>query len=120
MPSQIVPLSTSPNVAQTVTLDIDASPITLNLITRFSTMAGYWVLTILDQFNNLLLDSIPMITGSYPAGNILGQYGYLEIGSAFVINQSGVAQDYPDSTNLGTDFVLVWSDTPGYVADVAA
>lgn len=112
MPAQIVPVTSDPNQSFSVTLDIDQSSITLQLRVRFSEMAGYWTLAIRDASGVLLLDGIPMIAGAYPAANILGQFAYLGIGSAFVVNASGVEQDSPSASNLGTDWVLVWDDTP--------
>ena len=49
--------------------------------------------------------------GLEPAGNILGQFGYMGLGGATIINVSGVAQDYPDNTDLGSDFNLLWYDS---------
>ena len=112
MPSQIVPLTAAPNQSLRVALSVDGKTITLQLSVRFNSQAGYWVLTITDQFGTTLLDSIPMLCGYYPAANLLQQYAYLRIGSAYVINASGVPQDSPSVGNLGSDFVLVWSDTP--------
>jgi hypothetical protein len=83
-------------------------------------MAGYWVMSVYDANGNLLVDSIPMITGWYPAANILAQQGYLAIGSAYILNLGNSQTDYPGSNNLGSDYVLVWSDSPGYGAGVAA
>src|ERR1700724_422561 len=100
--SQIIPLTTQPDQSLTVTGTIDGSPLTLSFRVLFSEMAGYWVLTINDTSGNLILDSLPMITGLYPAANILGQFAYLAIGSLFVINVSGAVMDYPDDTNLGS------------------
>lgn len=110
--ASIVPLSSAPDQSLAVALNVDGGIVSLQLRVRFNEIAGYWVLTIKDRSDNLLVDSIPMITGVYPAANLLQQHAYLKIGSAFVINASGVAADWPDSTNLGTDFCLVWDDTP--------
>lgn len=112
MPAQLVPVTSDPNQAFSVTLSIDDAPVTLQLRIRFSEMAGYWTLTIKDASGVLLLDSVPMLAGAYPAANILGQFAYLGIGSAYVVNASGVEEDSPSSTNLGSDWVLVWDDTP--------
>ena len=108
---QIIPLSVSPNQTFTVNLTVDGNALTLNLGLRFSTMAGYWVLSIYDANNNIILDSLPMITGWYPAGNILAQYSYLKIGSAFILNEGTSDSDYPGSSDLGTGFQLLWADT---------
>lgn len=111
MANQIIPLGTAAAQSLQVALSVDGRPITLRLTIRFNEMAGYWVMTIANSTGVVLLDSIPLVTGSYPAANLLQQYGYLGIGSAYVINASGVAQDYPDGTNLGSDFLLLWGDT---------
>jgi hypothetical protein len=139
MSLQLIPLTNSPNQQFTVLLQVDGAPLTLNLTIKFNEMAGYWILSISDVNNNLLVDSVPMICGSYPAANLLQQQRYLNIGSWYIINvangtptggsgigygQGGYGQgpyggqagqggeDYPDSSNLGTDFQLWVDDTP--------
>ena len=97
---------------QIIPITNDPSTVTLGLRVRYNTIANYWELSVSDSAGNLLLDSRPLLTGFWPAANILQQDAHLGIGSAFIINASGIAQDYPDQTNLGTDFLLLWSDTP--------
>jgi hypothetical protein len=109
---QIIPLTPSPNQSFAVTLQVDGAPLTLNLAIRWSEMAGYWVMTIFNSAMDLLLDSIPLITGWYPAANILAQYGYLKIGSAYILNDGNSNSDYPGRSDLGSAFSLLWSDTP--------
>jgi hypothetical protein len=108
---QIVPLSPLPNQTLTAQLQVDGNAISLNLSIRWSTMAGYWVMSVSSSQNNLLLDSVPMVTGWYPAANILAQYGYLAIGSAYLLNLGNDDSDYPGLTDLGSAFVLLWGDT---------
>ena len=137
MSLQVVPIANSPNQTLTVQLQVDGAPLTLNLTVSYEEMCGYWVMSISDSNNNLLIDSIPMLCGSYPAANLLAQQKYLGIGSCYLINkanqvptsgtpygQNGFGQgvyggesgqggvDYPNSTNLGFDFELWWGDTP--------
>jgi hypothetical protein len=109
--AQIIPLDNSPNQQFTATLNVDGSPLTLQFKIYYNEMAGYWMMDIADANGNPLLASRPLITGSWPAANLLQQFAYLKIGSAYIINASGSAMDYPDKTNLGTDFVLLWDDT---------
>jgi hypothetical protein len=109
---QIIPLTSNPNQVIKTTLNVDGKNLTLQLGFNFNEIAGYWVMQIADPTNNnILLDSIPLITGDYPAANLLGQYSYLEIGSAFIINVANSDLDYPDANTLGTDFILAWGDT---------
>lgn len=136
---QQIPISNAPNQSFTVQLQVDGAPLSLNLTISYDTMAGYWIMSISDINNNLLIDSIPMLCGGYPAANLLQQQKYLAIGSAFIINvanstptggsaigygQGGYGQgpyggesgqggeDWPNDQNLGTSFILFWGDTP--------
>jgi len=110
MALQVVPLSSS---SQTITaqLQVDGAPLTLVLTIKWSAMAGYWVLTVSGAQGNLLVDGVPLVTGWYPAANLLAQFGYLKIGSAYVLNLGIDNSDYPGNTDLGTGFILVWGDT---------
>jgi len=138
MSLQVVPLTTSPNQTATIQLSVDGNPLIVNISVSYNQMAGYWILSISDASNNLLIDSIPMVTGTYPAGNLLQQQKYLNIGSWYIVNVSNLVSnnsgdgyglglygaggygglfvesgyDYPDDTNLGTDFQLWVDDTP--------
>lgn len=111
MSSQIIPLDNAPNQSFQATVQVDGQQITLNFKLTFNRSANYWTITILDAQGNLLLDSVPCITGDWPAANILGQYGYLKIGSAYIVNAGNLPIDYPDKESLGSGFVLLWSDT---------
>jgi hypothetical protein len=97
-----------------VSLSIDQTIVRLQLRVRYLEVAGYWIMSIRDSQGSLLLDSLPLVTGYYPAANLLQQYAYLQIGSAYLLNVSGTDQDYPDSTNLGSSFLLVWDSTPDF------
>lgn len=109
--SQIIPLASSPSQTFAATLQVDGSALTLNLVIRWNAMAGYWTMSIADVNDNLLLDSLPMLTGWYPGGNMLAQWNYLKIGSAFIINNGTSSSDYPGQNDLGTNFSLLWDDT---------
>ncbi len=109
--AQIIPLSNAPNQTLSVALNVDGAVLRLNLFITFSEMAQYWLMSVFDSRNNLILSSIPLITGSWPAANLLQQQGYLKIGSAFVINLGQVQDDYPTASELGSGFLLLWDDT---------
>lgn len=109
----LVPLDNSPNQSFQTTLFIDGRNITLGLDLRYNDMAGYWTMRITDPVTGeIILDSVPLVTGEYPASNVLGQYAYLGIGSAYVIAKGGSSLDFPDDEGLGNYFVLIWGDTP--------
>jgi hypothetical protein len=110
MSDQIVPLTTSPLQTFEIPLSVGTQTVRLNLTIRYNEMAGYWAMDVANQFGIAMLTSVPLITGTWPAANILGQFQYLNIGSAFVINVGNNPNDYPDQTSLGNDFILIWSD----------
>ena len=84
--AQIIPLTNSPNQTLTVALNVNGEVLRLGLFITYSEMAQYWLMSISDSQGNLLLSSIPIMTGSWPAANLLAQQGYLNIGSAYIIN----------------------------------
>lgn len=110
MANQVIPLSSAPNQTFTTQLIVDGSPLTLGIELDFNEMAGYWEMAISDSAGNLLIDNVPLITGWYPAANLLGQYGYLQIGSAYLLNTGNASVDYPGESNLAL-FSLLWGDT---------
>lgn len=109
---QIIPL-TAKNQTMTVSLNIDGGIVVLGLSIHWNGIAGYWTMKITDPTTNRVkVDSIPLIRGYLDSANILAQYAYLKIGSAFLIKNGNIEDDYPNEENLGTDFELLWSDTP--------
>lgn len=110
MSAQIIPLTQTPNQTFTAQLTVDGGPLTLAFSLSYSAMSGWWQLQVYNAQGLLLLASVPLVTGYYPAANLLAQYGYLEIGSAYLLNTGNSADDYPGASNL-TSFSLLWSDT---------
>lgn len=111
MSAQVIPLTTQPGQSFQISLDVNDATLTLILTFIYNEMANYWVMSVEDINGNTLVANVPLVTGSWPAANILDAYQYLNIGSAYVINVSNAAtNDYPNATSLGTDFVLVWGD----------
>lgn len=112
MSNQIVPLNSSPNQTFLVSLTVNGAALKLNLSISFNEVAQYWVMQIADVNNNILISEIPLVTGSWPAANLLSQFQYLMIGSCYLLNVSngGTSLDYPNGDDLGTDFILLWGD----------
>lgn len=110
-----IPLTTEPNQSFKATIPVDGKNLELKLDIRFNTIAKYWTMTVTDALTDkILIDSLPLLTGQYPAANLLAQYSYLRIGSAVMVNTSTVdISDEPNDKNLGTDYILVWGDTIG-------
>ena len=112
--AQIIALSSAPNQTLTASLAINGGTVTLQLSASFNEMAGYWSMNIYDQTGNPIVCSIPLVTGAFPAANLLAPYTYLNIGSAYVINASGITSpDYANQTDLGSDFLLLWDSNEG-------
>lgn len=113
MSTQIIPLTSDPNQTFEIKVEVNDKNISLGFVVRYNEIAGYWVITISDpDTDTILIDSVPLVGGDYPAANLLGQFDYLRIGSAYLIKATATPADRPDDTSLGTDFVLVWGDNP--------
>jgi len=109
MSAQLVPLVTAPNQTFTVELTVNMQSLTLVLSLGYSEMAGYWQMSISNTNGTLLVASVPLVTGLYPAANVLAQYQYLQIGSAYLLNTGNAPVDYPGPNDLA-QFSLLWGD----------
>ena len=109
---QIVPLTNDPNQTFNINLTVDGANLKLRLFISYNLIAGYWEMQISDpNTGDIMVDTIPLVTMTPPIFNLLGQYKYLEIGSAGILNVGNSPLDYPDDKTLGTDFQLIWGDT---------
>lgn len=108
----IVPLETYPDQIIHVTVSSqNENNVQLILHLRYNTEGDFWHMDISDSRNNALITGIPLLTGEYPAANILQQFDYLGIGSAIILKMTEMTEaDIPGLTDLGTDFVLAWGD----------
>jgi len=112
MSQQILPVTNNPNQVIQTTLSIDGQQLTVKILLSFNSMAGYWVMDIQDQNGNELYVGIPVLTGYWPAANLLEQQQYLGIGAVYIINASQSPLDSPNTSSFGSDFLLLWGDTP--------
>jgi len=109
---QQVYITSDPNQSFRCVLTVDGNNITLGFQIRWNSIANYWMMTLIDiNTGNYIVDAIPLTTGVLPTPNLLQPYGYLGIGSCFIIDVSGIGNDYPNSSNLGTDYIMLWGDT---------
>lgn len=122
MPQVVIPITAGTNQTFTCTLPVDSGNVTLTFSFTWNTPGGYWFMSVTDNTNTLLLDAVPVLTGQYPAANLLRQYQYLGIGSAYLVPVSSTLPDNPDFNTLGTSttstaptFLLIWMDSVGYV-----
>jgi hypothetical protein len=111
MADQVIKITSSRNQTFTANLTVDGSTLTLTITLIFAEMSNYWVMSIYNMGGTLLVDSIPLIAGYFPANNLLGAYEYLHIGSAYLVNISNTGEEYPSQGTLATDWQLIWNDT---------
>jgi len=103
----IIPLL-SVNQTFDIVLPVDGNNLKLGFYVYWNKIAEYWCMDITDyRVGKKVLSGIPLLTGE----NMLEQYKYLAIGSAYLVNLSGKLPDTPNDNNLGTSFQLIWSDT---------
>lgn len=107
--SQTVPLSSQPNQVFSAQLTVNNQLLTLGFVVSWNAMAGWWEMALSDVNGNQLLSGVPLITGLYPAANLLAQYQYLQIGSAYLLNTGNLSEDYPTLYTLPL-YTLVWGD----------
>jgi hypothetical protein len=106
VPYYTIPVTNEPDQNFICTVPVNGQNITLRFRLRYNTQGGYWWLTLADKNGNVLVDGVPLLTGQ----NILEQYQYLNIGSAYVVKTGSSPLDSPDEQSLGKDFLLVWGD----------
>lgn len=107
----IIPLTTDANQTFRCVIPVNGKNLPLNFFLSYNTVSEYWIMRLSDDFGNILVDSLPIQTGIYPAANLLEQYQHLQIGSAVVVPVGSLPEEQqPDDTNLGSKFVLVWGD----------
>jgi hypothetical protein len=64
-----------------------------------------WIIDLMDSGGNPLLSGAPLVSGV----NLLAQYPQLGIDGALVVISDDETQEYPSSTNLGTDSHLYFA-----------
>ena len=112
---QKIPLSNSPNHTFSITLSVNGSNAVFEFFLSYNEVGEYWILRIKDpSTGTVILDSIPLLTDEYPDANFLFQYDYLKIGNAYIVRAAPADTDFPDDTNLGSLFLLVWGDNTEY------
>lgn len=108
----MIPLTTEPNQQMYVKIPIDNRNIPLLLTIRYNSIGQYWNMDVADDTGKMILSGVPLIASEPPAANVLEQYSYMDIGSAYVIKiNESIKQENPDVTNMGTDFLLIWGDS---------
>lgn len=104
----IVPLTNQPYSEQEFKLTLkNRRNINIKLKLRYNDLCADWTAEVIDNSTvKTLIDTLPLV----PGVNLLGQFGYLNIGEAYVIPTTDTELMMPDNTTLGSVFVLVWGD----------
>lgn len=104
----IIPINPIPNQTFSCKIPIDNKNITLTFLVTYNEIAKYWVISISSN-DAMLIRNLPIM----PAQNLLEQFIYMQIGSAYIVPKHTVNEQYPTYETLNTDWYLVWSDTNG-------
>ncbi|UUZ80630.1 hypothetical protein LJK88_38220 [Paenibacillus sp. P26] len=110
MANKIIPLIKSQNQSFTITLPVNGQNMTLTLGFTYNTQGEYWFMSVRDRTGALLLDAVPIVTGEYPATDILGQHDYMNIGTAIVLPDNNLQIGIPAFDDLGVNYYLAWTD----------
>lgn len=104
----IIPITSKPNNTFSCKIPVDSANLTLVFKTHYNEVAGYWIVSVSKGDGTELIHNLPML----PAQNILEQFSYMEIGAACILSSRQVAEQWPNADNLGSEWLLVWGDTP--------
>lgn len=106
-----VPLTNSPNQTFSTSIPVNGENKYFVITLKYNYQANYWVMDISDeQTEKYLVAGIPLLCSTYDFANLLRQFGYKFIGNAYIAPISNKKLSMPNNENLGTDFVLAWSD----------
>ncbi|MFR8056964.1 MAG: phage baseplate plug protein [Dialister invisus] len=77
--------------------------INIKLKLRYNDLCADWTAEIIDNSTEkTLIDTLPLV----PGVNLLGQFGYLNIGEAYVIPTTDTELMMPDNTTLDLSLLL--------------
>lgn len=103
-----IPIDCTPFSQQTFKLTLEGNRnINILLKLRYHDLYDLWLADVIDNFTGQeLIIGLPMVLGI----NLLGQYGYLNIGEAYLIAKEPSTLMQPDNVTLGSTFELIWGD----------
>lgn len=107
---QVVPIDAKPNQTFRCILEREEGTIAYHIELRYNTIGNVWCMRIADGITEeCLLANIPLRTGERPSADLLSPSSYLGIGSIYVVPMVSLPSSvYPDDSNLGAEFALVW------------
>ena len=105
----IIPIKSTPNYKFSTKIPIGGQSLILQFDIQYNELADYWILDVGDNNGRALLSCLPIV----PTQNILEQYTYLQIGSAYIVPAQTIREQWPTRHTLGVDWYLLWDDTVG-------
>lgn len=110
MSYHVIQLDTTPDQEFHITVEVDGENIPLIMHLRYNTEGLFWRMDISDgRTGELLICGLPLVTGDYPAADLMRQFQHMGIGSALIVPVTDkTAGNIPGIHDLGTDFVLLW------------
>ena len=109
----IVPIDNTPNHSFTCLIPVDNANRTFYLKLMYNNVADYWEMDVGDaDTGESLICGMPLLSGEYPAANLLEPWTALSIGSAVIVPiGTATSSSNPNLESLGASYALVWSDT---------
>lgn len=105
-----IPISNDPNQTFSVIIPLGSVNLDLEFYVFWNPFADYWQMTV-RRDGVAVIDGLPLITGKGLAGNLLEQYEYLGIGSAYVVPlAAGLDRDFPGENDWGSNFIMLWGE----------
>jgi hypothetical protein len=99
----IVPITNDPNQLFSCVVPNGSTNLNMGFYITWNGIANYWMMTI--YLNAIeLISNLPMVNI-----NLLGQYQYLNIGQAYIVPLTKIAESYPGINDWSTNFILAWS-----------
>ena len=103
-----IPLDNTPFSQQTFKLTLEGNRnINILLKLRYYDLLNLWVADICDNATGEeLIVGMPLVAGV----DLLRQYSYLNIGSAYMVAVEPTQLQQPNNETLGSTWILLWGD----------
>ena len=89
-------------------LEVDGEKKYFNFAFRYNAISKMWFVDIKDiNKNQMLLNGLPLV----PSQDLLEQYKYKNMGSAYLIPRNETDEEYPSYDTLKNNWALLWGDS---------
>lgn len=109
----LIPATSEPNQTFQCIVPVDGGTRTFEMHFSYNAVAEYWEMSASDvDTGEELVTAVPLLSGEYPAANLLEQFAFLGMGAAVMVPVGLPDRSRePSADSLGSEYVLVWSDT---------